>query len=152
MLRSLVQAGEWNQALQQLARANSTELYYHFSPALMAHVPKSTVDAWINSRVPLEPRKLLPALMHYSPAQVCSPSPSHPSVHPSNAERAFLILQGPNEPIRFLEHCIRQGNNDSAIHNYLLSLYAQQVSSSSPQDLTKAAKRPLTATAECAGR
>jgi tetratricopeptide (TPR) repeat protein len=97
-----VQAGEWNQALQQLARANSTELYYHFSPALMAHVPKSTVDAWINSRVPLEPRKLLPALMHYSPAQ------------------------GPNEPIRFLEHCIRQGNNDSAIHNYLLSLYAQQ--------------------------
>jgi len=80
MLRSLVQAGEWNQALQQLARANSTELYYHFSPALMAHVPKSTVDAWINSRVPLEPRKLLPALMHYSPAQVCSPSPSRPSV------------------------------------------------------------------------
>lgn len=105
VLRDLVRGGEWANALEVLARANSGELYYQFSPTLMAHVPRPTVDAWISSRTPLQPRKLLPALMRYQP------SPA----------------QGSNESIRYLEHCIQKGNNqDPAIHNYLLSLYAQQ--------------------------
>ena len=55
-----------------------SELFYKFSPALMAHVPYLCVEAWIEARdqadttaagQPLiEPRKLIPALMRYDPS------------------------------------------------------------------------------------
>lgn len=74
VLRDLVRAAEWTKALDALARANSGELYYQFSPTLMHHEPRATVDAWINSRTPLQPRKLLPALMRYHPSPQVRPA------------------------------------------------------------------------------
>ena len=41
------------------------ELYYKFSPVLMQHLPKKTVNAWIEQKRKLDPRKLIPALVHY---------------------------------------------------------------------------------------
>jgi hypothetical protein len=78
VLRDLVRGGEWANALDVLARANSGDLYYQFSPTLMAHVPRPTVDAWINSRTPLQPRKLLPALMRYQPSAQVRTHPTSP--------------------------------------------------------------------------
>lgn len=42
-----------------------TELYYKFSPVLMQHIPRQTVSAWIEQKKKLDPRRLIPALVHY---------------------------------------------------------------------------------------
>lgn len=41
------------------------ELYYKFSPVLMQHLPRETVDAWIRVGKQLDPKKLIPALVQY---------------------------------------------------------------------------------------
>ncbi|PVD33305.1 hypothetical protein C0Q70_04558 [Pomacea canaliculata] len=92
-------------ALECLIKQPDIELYYKFSPVLMQHLPRETVDAWIRVGKQLDPKKLIPALVQYD--------------HLRN------IDQG-NEAIRYLETCIQKfENRDSAIHNYLLALYAK---------------------------
>ncbi|EDO47847.1 predicted protein [Nematostella vectensis] len=82
-----------------------TELYYKFSPVLMQHIPKQTVSAWIEKKGRLDPRKLIPSLVHYH-------------------QQGKTIQVG--EAVRYLEFCIeRLGTSDQAIHNYLLSLYVE---------------------------
>ncbi|KAH3742880.1 vacuolar protein sorting protein 18 [Pelomyxa schiedti] len=80
-------------------------LFYKFSPIIICHEPVDLVTCWINSKVQLKPKNLFPALMRYNPAK-----------HPASTE---------NQAIRYLEYSIRT-NHDPAVHNYLLSLYAQQ--------------------------
>ena len=41
-------------------------MYYDFSPILMRHAPRETVDAWMSRRTKLEPVKLIPALVQYN--------------------------------------------------------------------------------------
>ena len=41
-------------------------MYYDFSPILMRHAPRETVDAWMSRRNKLEPVKLIPALVQYN--------------------------------------------------------------------------------------
>ena len=42
-----------------------TELFYKFSPVLMQHISRQTVTAWIEKKRKLDPRRLIPALVHY---------------------------------------------------------------------------------------
>jgi hypothetical protein len=70
--------------------------------------PFHTVNAWIRASKILEPKKLIPSLMRYSPER-----------NPPN-EKA-------NQAIRYLQYCVNELNNqDPAIHNFLMSLYAKE--------------------------
>ncbi|KAK3612565.1 hypothetical protein CHS0354_024553 [Potamilus streckersoni] len=100
-----IQYDEYKTALETLVRQSDPELYYKFTPILMQYIPKDTVTALIHQGKNLDPKKLIPALVQY--------------------DQKKHHDQG-NEVIRYLEFCIEdQGNQDQAIHNYLLSLYAE---------------------------
>jgi tetratricopeptide (TPR) repeat protein len=104
-----IQCGEYLMALSVLAKltGRNDDVYYKFSPVLMHHAPEQTVNAWMAAPF-LDPKRLLPALMRYDEASDTS---------------------GTNQAIRYLESVIRRTKNqDAAIHNYLLSLYAKQPS------------------------
>lgn len=108
LLHHFVQQGEAKKALAVLRKPSvSPELQYKFAPALIMLDPHETVDSWTSTGLNLNPRQLIPALMRYS------------------SERR--PRDEPNAAIRYLEYCIvRQQNQDSAVHNLLLSLYAKQ--------------------------
>lgn len=78
-----------------------SELFRKFCPALMAELPKETVDMLIQIDT-LDPVKLLPALIRYEPK-----------------------LDEKNHAIRFLENAIAKGCTNPAVHNYLVSLLAK---------------------------
>ncbi|XP_070564875.1 vacuolar protein sorting-associated protein 18 homolog isoform X2 [Ptychodera flava] len=100
-----IQHDDYNAALKVLTKQTNMELYYKFSPVLMQHIPKDTVDAWIKQGRKLEPKRLIPALVHYH----------------ENRDTDKI-----NEAIRYLEFCVQTLDiKDQAIHNYLLSLYAK---------------------------
>ncbi|XP_055957598.1 vacuolar protein sorting-associated protein 18 homolog [Patella vulgata] len=101
-----LQHENYKRALEVLQnKQNDVELYYKFSPILMQYTPKETVDAWIKQGRQLDPKKLIPALVQY--------------------DQEKYKQQG-NEAIRYLEFCVQQlDNKDTAIHNYLVSLYAK---------------------------
>lgn len=83
-------------------------LFYKFSPLLMQHLPKETVNAWISQKRALDPSRLIPALVRY--------------------DRSVDTNMGDteNEAIRYVEFCIKElKNREKAIHNYLISLYAK---------------------------
>eukprot|EP01112_Ceratiomyxa_fruticulosa_P020451 TRINITY_DN6960_c0_g1_i1.p1 TRINITY_DN6960_c0_g1~~TRINITY_DN6960_c0_g1_i1.p1 ORF type:complete len:978 (+),score=224.54 TRINITY_DN6960_c0_g1_i1:223-3156(+) len=104
-----IQHGEYKKALTVLGKlgVNHEILYYQFSPVLMLNAPYDTVNCWFKANF-LNPRKLIPALMRYDPAN----NPKGEST---------------NQAIRYLQHCVGVlKNTDPAIHNYLISLYAKQ--------------------------
>jgi vacuolar protein sorting-associated protein 18 len=43
------------------------EYFYKYSPILISNAPDRIVSAWMRIRPPLDPKKLLPALMKYDP-------------------------------------------------------------------------------------
>ena len=121
-----MQRGEYDKAVDTLGEAadesaarradrrpspDIEELYYKHAAVLMNQTPGRTVDAWIDAPF-LDPCKLIPALVQYSERL---------------KQGAEEVTAGePNHAVRYLEHCIKEnGNQDSAIHNYLLSLYAE---------------------------
>lgn len=108
LIHHYVEQGEAKKALAVLRKPSvSPELQYKFAPALIMLDPHETVNAWTSTGLNLNPRQLMPALMRYS------------------SERR--PRDEPNAAIRYLEYCIvRQLNQDSAVHNLLLSLYAKQ--------------------------
>ncbi|CAM6102948.1 unnamed protein product [Calypogeia fissa] len=106
LLHHFIQQGDAKRALAVLQKPNiSPELQYKHGPALIMVDPHATVESWMAAN--LKPRRLVPALMRYA------------NGHPPKDEA--------NAAIRYLEFCVqRQQNEDSAIHNLLLSLYAKQ--------------------------
>lgn len=89
------------------------DLIYKYSPELIEHEPTETVNMWIRNPQ-LNPKNLLPALLNYGPRKLATE----------------------NQAIRYLEFCIgRLGTTDMAIHNYLLSLYANSDGSGSNERL-----------------
>lgn len=111
LLEYLLQRQEAERALEVLRRPSvSPELYYKFAPALVAQAPALTVQAWIDVQPPLEPRRLLPALLNFG----------EPGSHAA----------GQREALKYVRFCIsRLGSEDLAIHNLavaLLSLDASQ--------------------------
>ncbi|XP_029454450.1 vacuolar protein sorting-associated protein 18 homolog [Rhinatrema bivittatum] len=99
------QHDDYDEALNVLSRHRDEKLFYKFSPVLMQHIPKKLVDAWITMGKRLDARNLIPALVNYS--QIGG-------------------TQQINEAIRYMEFCVYElQEKEQAIHNYLLSLYAQ---------------------------
>eukprot|EP00736_Rhodelphis_marinus_P011772 Rmarinus@m.19227 len=104
---SHLQRGQVGDALRVIASENQPDLWYQFSPALMRVMPAATVDAWLKCKE-MEPTKLLPALMNYDPS--CNE------------------IEGDtqNHAIRYLSTIVTRVCDDPAVHNYLVSLYAQE--------------------------
>ncbi|XP_067129232.1 vacuolar protein sorting-associated protein 18 homolog [Centruroides vittatus] len=100
-----LQHQKYKDALEVLKKQNRTELFYRFSPLLMQVIPKDTVDAWKLRSQKLNPIHLIPTLVQY------------------NVNENFEQV---NEAIHYLRFCIEElKNQDPAIHNYLLALYAR---------------------------
>ena len=129
-----IQVCDYKRALETLQKnaeaTHQSDLYYKFSPALMAHVPYLTVSAWLDAMSvkdhygnPLiEPRKLIPALMRYDP--------SRPKF--ADSEDVPGDELGSNQAVKFLLECIEVHEvNDPAVSNYLISVLAQQPSEES---------------------
>lgn len=109
-------------ALDTMSKQSSADTFYKFSPVLIERLPVETVDIWIRQGSVLDAKHLIPALMKYTPAR---------------GER--------NQAIRYLEIRVKDGYTDRAIHNYLLSLYAQQPDDSSLLAFLKNAEAGRTA-------
>lgn len=98
------QHDDYKEALKVLSKHKDEKLFYKFSPVLMQHIPKAVVDSWIEMGKRLDPKNLIPALVNYS-------------------QSAGTQI---NEAIRYMEFCVEElKETEQAIHNYLLSLYAQ---------------------------
>ena len=99
MLEYLLQRGEAARALAVLRRPGvSPELLYKFAPALVAAAPGPTVDAWLAAQPPLEPRRLLPALLRLG--------------------EAGAPKQARADALRYVRFCVgRLGSTDAAVHN-----------------------------------
>eukprot|EP00727_Mastigamoeba_balamuthi_P004186 m51a1_g13765 putative vacuolar protein sorting-associated protein 18 homolog (977) ;mRNA; r:253137-257178 len=94
-------------ALSKLKDQSHEELFYKFSPMLMYEMPEDMVKCWMHVGF-LNPKRLFPALMRYDPAKNNVPGSE-------------------NQAIKYLQYCVNvRGNKEAAIHNFLLSLYAQQ--------------------------
>jgi len=103
-----IQNGDYKKALDVTQEGGNAKMFYEFSPIFMYHIPYYTVNAWIKIHSNLDPRKLLPSIMRYN--------------HANNIEDSQV-----NQAIRYLQFCVKKGGNeDVAIHDYLLSLYVQQ--------------------------
>ncbi|KAI3997302.1 hypothetical protein MKX01_009146 [Papaver californicum] len=102
-----IQQGEAKKALEVLQKpAVNVELQYKFAPDLIMLDAYETVESWMITNN-LNPRRLIPAMMRYS---------SEP--HAKNET---------HEVIKYLEYCVhRLLNEDTGVHNLLLSLYATQ--------------------------
>ncbi|KAJ1104409.1 hypothetical protein NDU88_001821 [Pleurodeles waltl] len=99
------QHDNYDEALNVLSKHRDKTLFYKFSPVLMQHIPKKVVDAWIAMGKKLDARNLIPALVNYSQSG---------------------SSQQIKEAIRYMEFCVyKLEETEQAIHNYLLSLYAQ---------------------------
>uniref|UniRef100_A0A6B2EJR4 Vacuolar protein sorting-associated protein 18 homolog n=1 Tax=Phlebotomus kandelakii TaxID=1109342 RepID=A0A6B2EJR4_9DIPT len=94
--------GKFLEALSVLRGQNRPELFYKYAPILMEDIPKEIVAAAMVQGKRLDPVKLLPTLIVIES-----------EVHVT-------------EIIRYLEFCIHSmGCTETAIHNYLIKLYAQ---------------------------
>ncbi|CAI9105315.1 OLC1v1004212C1 [Oldenlandia corymbosa var. corymbosa] len=107
VIRHYIQKGEVKKALQILRKPNvQIELQYKFAADLIMLDAHETVESWMATK-DLNPRKLVPALMRYS-----------------NEPHA---KDDTHEVIKYLEYCAhRLQNEDSVVHNLLLSLYSKQ--------------------------
>ncbi|XP_043930132.1 vacuolar protein sorting-associated protein 18 homolog isoform X2 [Protopterus annectens] len=99
------QHDDYEAALDVLSKHKDEKLFYKFSPVLMQHIPKKVVNAWKSMSKKLDAKNLIPALVNYSQS--------------GSTEQI-------TEAIRYMEFCVYELEvTDQAIHNYLLSLYAQ---------------------------
>ncbi|KAG6452127.1 hypothetical protein O3G_MSEX007477 [Manduca sexta] len=90
-------------AINTLQSLKKPELFYQFAPVLMEESPKHFVNALISQGARLNPAKLLPAFLS------CQNDATHVS-----------------EVTRYLEFMLQHFNvKNMAIHNYLLTLYAE---------------------------
>lgn len=109
LLEYLLQRQEAQRALEVLRRPSvSQELHYKFAPALVALAPELTVQAWMDAQPPLEPRRLLPALLHFGESG-------------SGGGAA-----GRAEALKYVRFAMqRLGSEDPAVHNLAVALLSQ---------------------------
>jgi vacuolar protein sorting-associated protein 18 len=99
-------------------------LVYRYSAVLMDADPGGTIAVWIG-KPQLKPTKLIPALVRYSKhrglATGATAATAGSSINGSSSGSG-----GQDWAIVYLEHCVnRLQLQDPAIHNHLLTLYAQ---------------------------
>ncbi|KAH8275888.1 hypothetical protein KR026_000904 [Drosophila bipectinata] len=97
-----LKAENYTEALQTLAQQRKPQLFYKYTPLLMAQLPKPTVDTLMAQGSRLELEKLVPAMV----------------VIETKEQR--------EQTMRYLEFAIYQLNTTyDAVHNILLHLYAE---------------------------
>ncbi|KCV71973.1 hypothetical protein H696_01381 [Fonticula alba] len=110
-----LQVGNYADALAIVMKYPSDDIFYKFAPTLMEHLPREFIEFLERIR-DLDPKSLLPALMKYTARRTAEIQ--------ANPQLAKTL---PNYAINFLYFCIEhRKNRDAAVHNYLLSLLAQQ--------------------------
>ncbi|XP_014476276.1 PREDICTED: vacuolar protein sorting-associated protein 18 homolog isoform X2 [Dinoponera quadriceps] len=103
VIRQNLYKSDYIGALGVLKIQNNKNLFYQFAGILLQELPRPTVAALISQGSLLKPVKLLPALVS------CNSDEKHAK-----------------EVIKYLEFCVyKQGSQEQAIHNFLLSLYAR---------------------------
>ncbi|XP_032674629.1 vacuolar protein sorting-associated protein 18 homolog isoform X2 [Odontomachus brunneus] len=103
VIRQNLYKSDYVGALGVLKNQNNKDLFYQFAGILLQELPRPTVAALISQGSLLKPVKLLPALVS------CNSDEKHAK-----------------EIIKYLEFCVyKQGSQEQAIHNFLLSLYAR---------------------------
>ncbi|EZA54658.1 vacuolar protein sorting-associated protein 18 homolog isoform X2 [Ooceraea biroi] len=103
VIRQHLYKNNYLEALGVLKSQNNKDLFYQFAGILLQELPRPTVAALISQGSSLKPAKLLPALVS------CNSDEKHA-----------------REIIKYLEFCVyKQGSQEQAIHNFLLSLYAR---------------------------
>lgn len=101
VIEYFIHKGDYSQALDTLKEQSSADLWYMFAPELIDAETKAMLSAIRSLRRPLDPRKLLPALIAAENSQ-------------------------PDEVIRYLEYCTNDLNiQEQAVHNFFLTLLAQ---------------------------
>lgn len=97
-----INQGKYKGALAVLLQQTKPELFYKYCPMLMETIPRETIDACIKQGRRLNASELIPTL-------ICQKT---------EAQR--------NEVIRYMEFCTSSsGCTETAIHNFLVKLYAQ---------------------------
>eukprot|EP00953_Heterococcus_sp_UTEX-ZZ885_P019971 11158-Heterococcus_DN1.PRE.1 len=104
-------------------------LVYRYSAVLMDADPGGTIAMWIG-KPQLKPTKLIPALVRYSKhrglAVTAGVSAGSSSSDNGSSSGSGASSGGQDWAIVYLEHCVnRLQLQDPAIHNHLLTLYAQ---------------------------
>ncbi len=85
------------------------ELFYKHSHVLMEERPKDMIDVCIEAKF-VDPSRIIPALVRYS-------------------QQKHKRANEEDQAIRYLEHCIKvERNNTVSLHNFLLSLLADEAS------------------------
>jgi len=92
---------------QQQRLQQQKDLVYKLSPTLISVMPRETVQCWMKLKF-LEPKDLFPALIHYE------------ETFERNGNN------GEDYAVQYLQYCVKDGNMDPAVHNYLLSLLAKK--------------------------
>jgi hypothetical protein len=146
-----IQQHDWSLALQELRQRRLTSLLYKHCPALMQHAPDATVNTLIEfASLDLDPREVLPSLLRYQALRklaMSKPAATQPVKPLALAQRASdlqHLARGENHAIRFLEYVIHhQGNKDSAVHNLLIALYAEEEPEGGEEKLLRFVVSPM---------
>jgi vacuolar protein sorting-associated protein 18 len=101
-------------------------LVYRYSAVLMDADPGGTIAMWIG-KPQLRPTKLIPALVRYSKHRGLATTAATAGSSTSGSSSGSGASSGGQDwAIVYLEHCVnRLQLQDPAIHNHLLTLYAQ---------------------------
>ncbi|KAF8448426.1 putative vacuolar protein sorting-associated protein [Terfezia claveryi] len=103
-----IQREKWLEALDVLKRQVDPEMFYKYSSVLMTGAPMDTVNILMRQSN-LNPRHLIPAMLNYN--------------------KDTMVPLSQNQAVRYLQYVINQvGNNDAAVHNTLISIYASHIS------------------------
>jgi len=99
-----IQREKWQEALSVLKKQVDPQIFYKYSTVLMANAPRDTVDI-LTRQSNLKPINLIPALLNYT---------EHTKVSITD-----------NQAVRYLSFVVdRLGNTEAAVHNTLISIYA----------------------------
>lgn len=143
----LLQSQDWDRALAELRSRRLSSLLYKHAALLLQNFPAATVQVLIEMcrNNDVDPRELLPALMRYqSLRQDSRPKVSYLTGKPLKAEKTAFSEDSQNHAIRFLEYVIhQQGNKDSAVHNLLIAMYAEEDSGDEEDRLLKFVESPV---------
>ena len=154
----LLQSQDWDRALTELRTRRLSTLLYKHAALLLQNAPAPTVQVLIDMcrNNDIEARDLLPALMRYqSLRQESRPKLSYLTGKPltsnnatakngDKSEKTGFLVDGQNHAIRFLEFVIHhQGNKDSAVHNLLIAMYAEEDAGDEEDRLLKFVESPV---------
>lgn len=133
VIEHLLAAGEVERALEVLRKPSvSEELAYKFASTLAKANPAATVQSWIDASPPLDPRRLLPALLHFGELSIGgrgggggvtrSGTLTTTTTAYSPQER-MVASAGRKDALKYIWYCIyRLETTDTAVHNLAFSL------------------------------